>query len=71
MKHADAKVAVCLLAMSQGIGDYIREVGATVLKTISPRLRKITHQLLQPLLSTEIQQKRATITYDFEIDREG
>ncbi|KAI0065180.1 hypothetical protein BV25DRAFT_1822296 [Artomyces pyxidatus] len=52
-KRADAKAAVCLMAMSQGIGDYIREVGASLDKKIPADDRRRAHECILPFISTE------------------
>ena len=57
-KRADAKAAVSLLAMSQGVGNYIREVGATVQAKISHHFKMLAHQHIYPRLSTECEKVR-------------
>ena len=52
-KRADAKAAVSLLAMSQGVGDYIRDVGAAMQTKVSHHLKMLAQQHIYPRLSTE------------------
>ncbi|KAL0948377.1 hypothetical protein HGRIS_010959 [Hohenbuehelia grisea] len=52
-KRADAKSAVCLLAISQGIGAYIRTVTEEVQNKISPRMRRLANERIFPLFNAE------------------
>lgn len=52
-KRADAKAAVCLLAMSQGVGNYIREVGAAAQTKLSDHFKTLAHQHIYPQLRSE------------------
>ena len=69
----EAKAAVCLLAMSQGVGDYIRKVGKAVKERLPPATRKHVSEVLQPLLNAEFRKVRGpgiqpAIEYDQDVD---
>ena len=73
MKRMEAKAAVCLLAMSEGMGDYIRDVGKAVKEKLSPATRKHISEVLLPLLNTEYRKVRGpgiqpAIEYDQDMD---
>lgn len=51
----DAKAGVCLLALSQGAGKYIREVGAAVEARITPQMRSFVLTSVFPSLMAETQ----------------
>ncbi|KAI0048163.1 hypothetical protein FA95DRAFT_1558312 [Auriscalpium vulgare] len=53
LKRADAKAAVCLAAMSQGIGNYIRSVNANLDLKIPAEDRRRAHENILPLILTE------------------
>ncbi|KAI0027948.1 hypothetical protein K488DRAFT_60000, partial [Vararia minispora EC-137] len=52
-KRADAKSAVCLLAMSQGVGDWIRKITRECEEKISFTLRERTTLRVLPLIMSE------------------
>ncbi|KAJ7475203.1 hypothetical protein B0H11DRAFT_1328411 [Mycena galericulata] len=52
----DAKVAVSLLALSQGAGKYIRETGAAVEARITPTMRNFVQKSVFHTLTAETQQ---------------
>ncbi len=72
-KRADAKSAVCLQAFSQGIGNYIRSVAASVENKVTPEMRKLANEKVLPILGTEYAKVRAGVhpNYDFEHDQGG
>lgn len=72
-KRADAKSAVCLLAFSQGIGNYIRQVAASVENKVTPEMRKLANERVLPILGTEYAKVRSGShpNYEFEHDQGG
>ncbi|KAA1470819.1 hypothetical protein DENSPDRAFT_775170, partial [Dentipellis sp. KUC8613] len=73
-KRADAKAAVCLVGMSQGIGDYIRECGKAVESKISPEMRSRASEGIMPMLSAEyskIWPGKLPDMYKFERDKDA
>ncbi|KAJ6589095.1 hypothetical protein B0H19DRAFT_1248657 [Mycena capillaripes] len=68
----DAKVAVCLLALSQGAGNWIREVGAAVEARITPEMRRFAQTSLFPTLAAETQRLCGTAPrFEFHTDGDG
>ncbi len=64
---------MCLLAMSEGVGDYIRDVGKAVKEKLSSATRKHVSEVLQPLLNAEFRKARGpgiqpAIEYDQDMD---
>jgi hypothetical protein len=57
-KRGDAKSAVSLLAMSQGVGKYIREVGAAARTRLPDRLKALAHLHIYPQLASESEKVR-------------
>ena len=73
-KRAEAKSAVCLLAMSQGIGSYIRGVGKAVEDKLSPATRKHVNEVLLPLLHAEYRTARGPgvpPVFEYDMDHDG
>ncbi|KAI1789886.1 hypothetical protein LXA43DRAFT_545146 [Ganoderma leucocontextum] len=75
-KRMEAKAAVCLLAMSEGVGDYIRDVGKAVKEKLPSATRKHVSEVLQPLLNAEYRKVRGpgiqpAIEYDQDMDACG
>uniref|UniRef100_A0A8H7XQW5 Uncharacterized protein n=1 Tax=Psilocybe cubensis TaxID=181762 RepID=A0A8H7XQW5_PSICU len=52
-KRGDARSAVCLLAMSQGVGDYIRELKEEAENKLPADKRKLAVEKLLPLIASE------------------
>ena len=73
-KRADAKAAVCLVAMSQGVGDYIRGITDELENKVSMEIRQRVLEGIQPLLQTEYSKiwpiKHPSI-YDYTRDKDG
>ncbi|KIJ47883.1 hypothetical protein M422DRAFT_28681 [Sphaerobolus stellatus SS14] len=57
-KRADAKVAVCLYACSQGFGDYIRRVAAEVDARVTPLMRRRCVEEYLPALGAALNRVR-------------
>ncbi|TFY56928.1 hypothetical protein EVG20_g8744, partial [Dentipellis fragilis] len=73
-KRADAKAAACLVGMSQGIGDYIRECGKAVENKIPPETRSRATDSIMPMLSAEyskIWPNKLPDMYKFERDKDA
>lgn len=73
VKRADAKSAVCLLAMSQGLGDYIRSVKQETEQRLSPERRKLAHDKIIPSLTAECNKVRCgnRMVFDFVQERDA
>jgi len=73
VKRADAKSAVCLLAMSQGVGDYIRAVKQEAEQRLSPERRKLAHEKIIPSLTVECNKVRPgnRMAFVFMQERDG
>ncbi|KAI0667446.1 hypothetical protein C8Q78DRAFT_982101 [Trametes maxima] len=75
-KRAEAKAAVCLLAMSEGVGEYIRSVAKTVEEKLSATTRKYVAETLIPTLNNEYRKAHGPgiqpfIEYDMDLDACG
>ncbi|KII84788.1 hypothetical protein PLICRDRAFT_179128 [Plicaturopsis crispa FD-325 SS-3] len=72
-KRADAKSAVCLQAMSQGVGNYIRAIGKAVEDMVTPMMRAWANEQVLPILGAECNRlkPRCPPTYEFEKDRDA
>jgi hypothetical protein len=72
-RRGDAKAAVCLLAMSLGVGNYIREVGVSVQEKPSHYLKQIANQYIYPQLASECEKVRPgnRPTFTPNTDRDG
>ena len=71
-KRADAKAAVCLQAMSLGVGNYIRELGTAVATKVS-HFRTLANQYILPQLASECEKTQPgnRPVFTFEMDRDG
>ena len=72
-KRVDAKAAVCLLAMSQGISQYIRSIASTIEGKVTPEMRKIANEQILPILGSEYAKLRHGMhpTYEYDHDQGG
>lgn len=72
-KRADAKAAVCLQAMSQGAGSYIRAVGVEVENKVTASMRKWANEDIFPVLGSEFSKikPRCYPSYEFEKEKDG
>lgn len=72
-KRADAKAAVSLLAMSQGICQYIRSIASTIENKVTPEMRKIANEQILPILGSEYAKLRHGMhpTYEYDHDQGG
>src|SRR6266446_1599080 len=71
-KRHDAKCAVCLLAMSQGVGAYIRGLKEKAENKIPAERRKLTEKVLQ-VLAAECGKVRQgnRLVFKFSSERDG
>lgn len=65
-KRAEAKAAVCLLAMSEGVGDFIRGLAKQVEDRLPPELRKRVTGLYLPTLTSECRKRRPEVQPVFD-----
>ena len=72
-KRADAKAAACLQGMSQGVGNYIRELGTAVATKVSQHFRNLANQYIYSQLASECEkiQPGNRPVFTFETDRDG
>ncbi|KAG6334574.1 hypothetical protein ID866_4511 [Astraeus odoratus] len=69
-KRADAKAAVCLQAMSRGIGDYIRSIASSVETKLTPQMRSFSANYVYPTLQSELSKISPSLHPRFEFERE-
>jgi hypothetical protein len=72
-KRSDAKSAVCLLAMSQGVGDYIRELKEAAENKLPADKRKLANEKILQVLTTECSKVRNgnRPIFEFTCGRDG
>ena len=72
-KRAEAKAAVCLLAMLEGVGDYIRAIIKEVDDRLTPAMRKSANDVLLPMLFAEYRKlwPGGTPPFDYETEADG
>ncbi|KAI6001819.1 hypothetical protein EDD15DRAFT_2227665 [Pisolithus albus] len=69
-KRADAKAAVCLQAMSRGIGEYIRSIVSSVESKLTSQMRSFSHNYIYPTLQSELSKIESGLYPHFEFDKE-
>jgi hypothetical protein len=63
---------VCLQAISQGVGDYIRRIGQAMENKITPIMRRWANDLIFPMLGSECKVNPGTHPrYDFPKEKDG
>ncbi|KAL5514022.1 hypothetical protein ACEPAG_2783 [Sanghuangporus baumii] len=69
-KRSDAKVAVCLQAMSQGVSKYIRSLADAVDSKITDEMRRLANEQILPILGSEYGRLRHGMhpVYDYGFD---
>ena len=72
-KRAEAKAAVCLLAMVEGAGDYIRSVAKAIEDKLPASMRKYVSEVLIPVLNSEYRKAHGPgiqphVEYDMDLD---
>ena len=72
-KRADAKAAVCIQAMAEGAGAYIRELAKEVDARLSPLVRRNVNDTLLPAILTELKKVRpdAAPAFEFKTESDG
>ncbi|KAJ8497072.1 hypothetical protein ONZ51_g720 [Trametes cubensis] len=75
-KRAEAKAAVCLLAMVEGAGDYIRSVAKAIEDKLPASMRKYVSEVLIPVLNSEYRKAHGPgiqphVEYDMDLDACG
>ncbi|KAG9312604.1 hypothetical protein JVU11DRAFT_7001 [Chiua virens] len=70
IKRSEAKAAVCLQAMSEGIGDYIRAIASAVDNKTTTTMRSFSSSLVYPALTSELTKIDASLHPHFEYNRE-
>lgn len=72
-KRSEAKSAVCLLAMSEGVGDYIRAIIREVDNRLTPAMRKSVNDVLLPALLAEYRRvlPSANPEYEYQTEADG
>ncbi|KAG6863557.1 hypothetical protein C0991_005059 [Blastosporella zonata] len=68
-RRQDAKTAVCLLAISQGVEEYYRLAAREIANVITPELRAFANEQILPLLNEA--PPSVTHTFAHPIDRNG
>ena len=69
-KKSDAKAAVCLQAMSEGIGDYIRSIASALDNKVTPTMRSFSSSLVFPALTSGLSKIDTALHPHFEYDKE-
>ncbi|KAF8583692.1 hypothetical protein K439DRAFT_1661156 [Ramaria rubella] len=67
-KRMDAKLAVCLFACSQGLGNYVRSVAAEIEAHVSPEMRRRCAMEILPVLGQALNKVRHGLRPDFTFD---
>jgi len=71
-KRADAKAAVCLRALSHGVGDYVRAIGKAVESKVTPLMKSWANDQVYPILLSEYSKVRSGHpAFAYEKDKDG
>lgn len=72
-KRTDAKAAVCLQAMSQGVGKYIRSLASAIDSRVTDEMRRLANEQILPILGSEYGRLRHGMhpVYDYGLDNGG
>ncbi|KAH7886679.1 hypothetical protein F5I97DRAFT_1025287 [Phlebopus sp. FC_14] len=72
-KRSDAKAAVCLQAMSLGVGEYIREITSAVGTQVTSAMRSFSTNIIYPTMTAELSRIDAGLhpRFDFEKHRDA
>lgn len=62
-----------MLALSQGIGNYIRSAAAAIESKVTPEMRKKANEVVMPILGSEYAKLRQGLhpLFEFEHDQGG
>ena len=69
-KRSDAKAAVCLQAMSEGFGNYIRSIASAVDGKVTQTMRSFSSTLAYPALMSELSKIGTDLHPHVEYDKE-
>ncbi|KAI6144341.1 hypothetical protein BKA82DRAFT_1003728 [Pisolithus tinctorius] len=69
-KRADAKAAVCLKAMSCGVGEYIRTIVSSVESKLTSQMRSFSNNYIHPTLQSELSKIDPGLYPHFEFEKE-
>jgi hypothetical protein len=73
-KRADAKNAVCLVALAAGVGTYVRAISAALEVKISAEMKTLVYESIIPLLTTEYAKywpNKLPEMFEYTKDRDG
>ena len=73
-KRADAKNAVCLAALSAGVGTYVRAVSVALEGKLSPEKKALVYESILPLLNSEYAKfwpNKLPEMFEYTKDRDG
>ena len=73
-KRADAKNAVCLVALAAGVGAYVRAVADVLEAKVSTETKALVFDSILPLLTTEYAKfwpNKSPEMFEFTRDRDG
>ncbi|SRR6266446_2227046 len=73
-KRADAKNAVCLTALSAGVGTYVRAISAALEAKISSETKTLVYECILPLVTTEYAKywpNKLPEMFEYTKDRDG
>lgn len=73
-KRADAKNAVCLVALATGVGAYVRAIADTLETKVSIETKGLVFESILPLLTTEYAKfwpNKLPEMFEFTRDRDG
>ncbi|KAF9221084.1 hypothetical protein BS17DRAFT_785885 [Gyrodon lividus] len=69
-KRSDAKAAVCLQAISHGIGNYIRSITSAIEAKVTSTIRSFSTNFIYPTLMSELSKIRMELRPHFEFKKE-
>jgi hypothetical protein len=69
-KRTEAKAAVCFLAMSQGLGDYIRAIGTAAQNRVTDDMRTLANERIFPTITSEYHKVKPGMHPIFEYVKE-
>jgi hypothetical protein len=73
-KRADAKNAVCLVALSAGVGAYVRSIAEALEIKVPPETRTLVFETILPLLTGEYAKfwpNKLPVMFEYTKDRDG
>ncbi|KAI6012238.1 hypothetical protein EDC04DRAFT_741974 [Pisolithus marmoratus] len=70
VKRSDAKSAVCLQAMSRGVGEYIRSIVSSVETKLTSQMRSFSNNYIYPALQSELNKIDSSLYPHCEFEKE-